>query len=244
MKNKIAIPLLTAAMVMMSCQENKPTLAPDKCAEVIFQMHRADAIISARGLNDSYLNDDSLSYYNDVFAKTGVTRKEFMETIEWYVNHPELYKDLYDKVIMKVDQFEEDEKIRFQVAAIKDTNDVWNMKSDWHLPLDGDTNPVSYEIPTEKHGTYTLSFDAKYYEDDGTENPRATLMMVYDDGSMDQNSTWGIEKDGKEHNIKVILTSDKSKKLTKLRGWVLDQSDNTKHKHIDCYNITLKYRAD
>lgn len=232
--------LLPALALAAACSAPKPDLPVDKCVDIIFEMHRADAIISIKGFNDKNLNNDSLSYYNEVFVKEGVTRQEFIETIEWYVNHPDQYRDLYTKVINKVAQYEEDEKVRWEVAAQKDTNDIWNQKADWHIPLDGEKNPISYEIEETRQGTYTLSADITYYEDDQTDNPRTTLILEYDDGTNDQNSIHGISKDGKERNVSVTLKSNPHKNLVKIRGWVLDHSDGTKSKHIDCYHITLK----
>lgn len=227
-----------------ACSAPKPDLGTDKCAEILFQMHRADAIISVKGFNDRSLNNDSLSYYNELFAKQGITRQQFMETIEWYVNHPDQYKDLYTKVINLVAKYEEDERIRWEVAEVKDSNDIWNLKTEFHLPLEGERNPIAFEIEDTLHGTFTLSSDITYYEDDRSENPRMTLILEYDDGTTDDNTILGITKDGKERNISVTVKSNTNKKLVKIRGWLLDHSDNTEHKHVDCYHTTLKRTQD
>jgi hypothetical protein len=240
-KQNIAAILFAASTLLSSCGGAAPDIPEDKCAEIIFQMHKADAIILIKGFNDKSLNNDSLSYYNEVFAKEGITRQQFIETIDWYVRHPEKYKSLYDLVIKKVAQFEQDEKLRIENKKEKDPNDVWNMKRDWNLPLDGETNPIAFNIETDKNGTYTLTCDVTYYEDDMSENPRTTIIVEYDDGTTDENSIFNEAKDGKEHQVKLILTTNKDKKVKLLRGWVLDHSDNTKKKHIDCYNIQIKY---
>ncbi len=233
-----------AAATMMSCGEPLPEIPEDKCAEIIFQMHRADAILSIKGLNDNALHNDSLSYYNDVFIKEGITRKQFIETIDWYVNHPKQYRDLYDKVIKKVSQFEQDENRRYEVKAERDSNDVWNMRSDWNLPLDGETNPIAFNIDVDSSGTYTLTCDVTYYEDDLSDNPRTTLIAVYTDDTTDENSVYGVVKDGKERQVSVMLKTNPNKKLKQLKGWVLDHSNETIKKHIDCYNIQLKRTDD
>ena len=234
----IAIAIVTA---ICSCGEPQPDIPEDKFAEIIFQMHRADAILNVKGLSDNALKNDSLSYYNDVFIKEGITRKQFMEAIDWYIHHPKQYKDLYDKVIKKVSQMEQDEAKRYEVKADRDTNDIWNMRSDWNLPLDGETNPIAFNIDAKKNGTYTLTCDVTYYEDDLSDNPRTTLIAVYTDNTTDENSVYGVVKDGKERQVSVMLKTNPNKQVKQLKGWVLDHSNETIKKHIDCYNIQLKY---
>ena len=244
MKKKYILPLALTLALAASCSEPQPDIPEDKIAEIVFQMHRADAILNTKGLSDNSLKDDSLSYYNYVLIKEGITRKKFNEIIDWYLNHPKQYKDLYDKVIKKVSQFEQDEARRYEVEGNRDSNDVWNMRSTWNLPLDGETNPVAFNIDVDSSGTYTLACDVIYYEDDLSDNPRTTLIAVYSDGTTDENSVYGVVKDGKERPVSVMLKTNPNKKLKQLKGWVLDHSSETIKKHIDCYNITLKRTDD
>lgn len=237
---KTIIAALTLALTTMSCSEPQPKIPQDKFAEMLFQMHRTDAILNIKGLSDGSLKKDSLSYYNDIFIRQGLTRKEFIDEIEWYVNHPKQYKDIYDKVIKIMSKMEQDEAKRYEVKANRDTNDIWNMRNDWNLPLDGETNPIAFNITAKKAGTYTLSCDVTYYEDDLSDNPRTTLIAEYADNTTDENSVYGIVKDGQERHISVMLKTNPNKKLKQLKGWVLDHSSETGKKHIDCYNIQLK----
>lgn len=244
MKKNYILPLALSLALAASCSEPKPDIPEDEFAEIVYQIHRADAILYVKGINDNNFKNDTMSYYNDVFIKAGITRKQFNEAIQWYLNHPKQYKDLYDIVIKKVSQMEQDEAKRYEVKADRDSNDVWNMRSDWNLPLDGETNPIAFNIDVNKGGTYTLSCDVTYYEDDLSDNPRTTLIAVYTDNTTDENSVFGIVKDGKEQHISVMLKTNPNKKLKQLKGWVLDHSNETIKKHIDCYNIQLKRTDD
>jgi len=241
---KKTIIAIAIAAAVGSCSEPKPEIPEDKFAEIIFQIHRADAILSVKGFSDNNIQDPKTSYYNDVFLKAGITRKEYMEGIDWYINHPKQYKDLYDKVIKKVSQFEREENRRYEMEGTRDSNDVWNMRSTWNLPLDGETNPVAFNIDVDSSGTYTLSCDVIYYPDDLSDNPRTTLIAVYSDGTTDENSVFGVVKDGKQREVSVMLKTNPNKKLKQLKGWVLDHSNQTEKKHIDCYNIKLKRTDD
>ncbi len=240
MLKKFALLAATVTMLLTSCGNQNPPLSEDECAQAIFEIHRADAIMTLKGLSDSNLNNDSLSYYNYVFAKLGISRRDFMDAIRWYINHPEKYKRVYKKAIKITSQYEQSERARYEINTEREPNDIWDMKKNWNLPLDGEKNPISFNIKANGPGLYTLGADITYYKDDQTIEPAMTLIVEYEDGSITRNSVIDILKDGKERHIEVMLEADSSKKINCLRGWVLDHSSETESKHIDCYNITLK----
>ncbi|MBR4327804.1 MAG: DUF4296 domain-containing protein, partial [Bacteroidales bacterium] len=86
MKKHQILTLALSVALAAACGEPQPDIPEDKFAEIIFQMHRADAILNVKGLSDNSLKNDSLSYYNDVFIKEGITRKQLMEAIDWYIH--------------------------------------------------------------------------------------------------------------------------------------------------------------
>ena len=83
-------------LALTSCG-NEPPISESKAVELIIKMHEADAIMFVTGYNDATLKGDSASYYNYIFKETGVTKAEFLETIDWYTQHPERYKVLYER---------------------------------------------------------------------------------------------------------------------------------------------------
>lgn len=243
---KIKIIVFLGLMFCMSCSGPQPDIQIDKFAQIVYQMHRTDAIVEIATLDDKNLQNDSLSYYNGLFAESGITRREFIEEIEWYTQHPDKYKELYEKV-MKIIAEEErkaEEEALAKTNAEKDSSDIWTMKKDWHLPLDGATDPIAYEYLVTAAGVYTLSADVIYYSDDKTVNPRMTVIANYEDGTNDQNAFYGIQRDGQKHSMEVKLKTNPDKTLKSISGWVLDHSDGTESKHIDVYGITLKYSLE
>ncbi len=245
MLKRYATILAAGLMITASCSNTiKPPLPEDKCAELIFEMHRTDALIKQLGYSDNKLGNDSLSYYNSMFARQGVTRKQFQEILDWYVKHPEQYNDLYIKVAKLASKYEQDEKARYEVSEEKDSNDVWDMKPNWNLPLDGDRNPIAFNIPIKSAGVYTLSADITYYSDDGSVDPNTTIIVEYDDGTISENTVFEAIKDGQQRHLNVMVTAEKGKKVKCVRGWVLNHSSNTNHKHIDCYNISIHRTID
>ncbi|MBP5367370.1 MAG: DUF4296 domain-containing protein [Bacteroidales bacterium] len=243
--NKTTIKTIAAAFALaLSSCGNEPPISESKAVEVIIKMHEADAIMFVTGYSDATLKGDSASYYNYIFKETGVTKAEFLETIEWYTQHPERYKILYEKVVKVVNVDDDRQRERDEKNRVKADNDLWNERSYWNVPKDGITNPVAYEIPTNEHGIYTISADFIYYEDDGTVDPRLCIIADYDDGTNDFIQTRGFKKDGKKHRFSAMIKTNNAKGLKQIRGWVLDQRDDTKSKHVDVSDITLLYTKE
>lgn len=241
---KFFITVLSAAF-LSSCSGPQPSIPMDKFAQIIYQTHRTDAVLEIAGLEDKNLKNDSLSYYNGLFASNGITRKEFIEEIEWYTDHADKYQELYAKVMEIVAQEEqkaEEEALKKQTE--QDPSDIWKEKKDWHLPLNGAANPIPFDLPVTEAGVYTLSAEVIYYPDDGSVNPRMTIIANYEDGTNENNMFLGIQKDGGKHQIEVKIKTDPNKKIKSVSGWVLDHSDGTESKHIDVYGITLKYSRE
>lgn len=248
MKLKAFAAALICMALAESCGKPQPELTEKKCAEIIFQMHKADAIISLKKYNDRDLKNDSLSYYNYIFQQQGITKQEFIDAINWYIVHPEQYKDLYDKVLKLVEKNNKEEEARISsLDSTISTNvgkNFWNQSTSFRLPEDGETNPVTFDIPATEAGIYILTADIRMFSDDGTKNPRMTIIANYEDGSSESNSNNGFEKDGNEHTISVKIKTDNGKKLKKLTGWLLDHSDGTTKKHLTADNIKLEYQQE
>ena len=246
-RKKIPAVMICAAL-FSACSGPQPEIKMDKFAQVVYEMHFTDAVLDIAQLDDRRLKTDSVSYYNALFKKYGITRREFMEEIEWYTQHADKYKELYEKVMKIVAEeekrAEEEKAAKASEAAVKDSLNLWTDKRNWHLPLEGEKEAVAFDIPAENAGVYTLSADAVFYSDDRTENPRMTIIANYDDGTNEQNQFNGIQKDGQRHSIEVQIKTNPGKKLKNLTGWVLDHSSGTEKKHIDLYDITLKYTKE
>lgn len=243
--NKTTIKTIAAAFALaLSSCGNEPPISESKAVEVIIKMHEADAIMFVTGYNDATLKGDSTSYYNYIFKETGVTKAEFLETIEWYTQHPERYKTLYEKVVKVVNAEDEKQRERDDQNRVKAANDIWNLRSYYNLPTDGMTNPIAYEIPTENQGTYTISAEFTFYKDDGTTNPHLTIIADYYDGTNESIMTNGFKKDGEKRRFSAMIKTNPNKELKQIRGWVLDHSEPTNSKHVDVSDITLLYTKE
>lgn len=103
----------------------------------------------------------------------------------------------------------------------------------------------SFSISCSTHGTYTLSGYYKLASTDTATNPRVTLCAKY---SGDTNATQLVrtvgsqEKDDKWHYFAITGTTNASKTLTNLSGWIFDYSSAGSARNIECKCIQLEFK--
>ena len=242
------IKLYTAVSAFLVCAlascGNEPPLSESKTVDLVIKMHETDALMFVTGYSDATLRSDSISYYNYIFKEAGVTKQEFLETIDWYTQHPERYKTLYQKVVEKMTKDDNETRKKNDQNRQKAKNDLWDLPSFYSMPTDGITNPIAYEYPTDVHGVYTISADFTYYADDGTVDPRLCIIADYHDGTNEYILTRGFKKDGIKRTYTAKIKTNEKKDLKAIRGWVCDQGDATKSKHVDVSNIQLLYTKE
>ena len=85
-----------------SCQnKNKDILPEEKLADVIADMHLADAILNRESTR--FGQKDSLhSYYNTLYAQHNISRKQFYQTMQHYMKNPAEFDKIYSQVLNKL----------------------------------------------------------------------------------------------------------------------------------------------
>lgn len=241
---KKAVKILFAILIItfVSCKTESQQEKRKRYADILFEIHKADAILNTLALNDRNLKNDSLSYYNYVFKKMDITKEDYLEMIDYLVDNPKEYDFVYRIVMQKVNDFSQDNTPKETFKAPE--NDIWNQKRNYSLPLDGSQNAISFEVVAEKPGIYTLEADYTIFHDCKSVNPRMTIIAVYTDQSIEQNETTGLLKDDKKTHYSVKIKTNDGKKLDKIRGWVYDHSSGTNEKHATIENITLTFQED
>ena len=105
----------------------------------------------------------------------------------------------------------------------------------------------SYLYNTSIHGSYTLSgYITCRSTDKAWTNPRVTLRIGYSDGTFTVVADSSvIVMDGKERYFSLTATSNTSKTVTSVNGWILDHSSGTTGKDatIRCAQLEMKDHA-
>lgn len=104
--------LLFYLVVFISCGgEEKYTipeniLQPSKMTDVLVDVHILEATL---GLNVMQKKDTiAAALFYDVFKNNQVTKEQYDESMDYYMQHPDLLNTLYDSVLVKLDKVAKD----------------------------------------------------------------------------------------------------------------------------------------
>lgn len=104
--------LLATSLAMWSCAGDEAPLPRATMAEVLRDIHLAESWSGIAGPDSlrstaSRRNLDSLaSYYGAIFAKHGLTQKEFSDAYAWYKAHPTDLDSVYARVLPMLNEME------------------------------------------------------------------------------------------------------------------------------------------
>jgi hypothetical protein len=219
----------------------------DKLVPIMVEMHLTDGLMQTTSIQMKYPGRDSISNYQDVFRKYGYSKEEFDKTIAYYKNDPDKLNDLYEEVIGELTRFQSEvQQIGRQKVEDDRMPDLWNQKAVWHLPDDGTTNRVEFNIPVSEPGKYILTATIRMHLDDGSINPRISAWFWFNDGT---ESGFRIPfksspiKKNSRIDVHSIALDLKDTRITHVRGYLLDHDPQRGHweKHADILNVKLQY---
>ncbi len=107
MKRIILFFYLTA---MLSCKEKKDMTIPeniiakDKMTAVLLDVHILEASMGLNMIrtNDTIKSDTNLFY--TVFENHQITKKQYDESMDFYMKNPKLLDEVYDSVLVKLEE--------------------------------------------------------------------------------------------------------------------------------------------
>lgn len=117
--------VLLMVILMAGCRP-KGVLSSRQMRNVLYDLHRTEAILQYAGYNYGH-NEAVSKYYYEVLERHGVTQAQFDSSLVWYTDHPELFNKLYPKVIARFDEEIEAQKKREQ-PDMKATRNEWEMR--------------------------------------------------------------------------------------------------------------------
>ncbi len=223
-------------------------IPPGEMIDLLADLHYYDGLISQNDEITAGVDKDSTDLYRFIFEKHGVDRLKFEKSMNYYAFEPGNFERMYAEVIEKLN------KRQTEISATaktdpeqRETEDLWNRKSNWSFPEDGANKYLSVDVTAPGPGEYTFTAEIRMQPHDFSENPRITLWFWYDDGTEEGERIYfpeeNIIKDGRlrEYSITKELEDPD---VTRIKGKVLNHSnpDSTWEKHADVYNIKLEYR--
>ena len=145
MRKTVKILFLLLGVVCLSGCRPRGVLSSAQMREVIYDLHRADAVLNVTGYTQGGYEKEMDECYQSVMAKHGITQAKFDSSLVWYTNHPALFDKIYPKLEARVEAEEnywtEREEREKRLAAVRDGHwrdglpdeiqvALWNMKGD------------------------------------------------------------------------------------------------------------------
>ena len=76
----------------------KNLISQSVMAEVLADVHIAEANIQISNSEDDSIHQTYSNYYNAVFEKHHISRETFIQSMDYYFKNPELLQNIYDNV--------------------------------------------------------------------------------------------------------------------------------------------------
>lgn len=248
MIKKIFIALLFFSIIFFYSCNNKEeghstsTLNKNEFIKILIDIHQADAFLTTKSLFDNKItHTDSLSYYNQIFIKYGITREEFYNTVKYYLNDINKFIELQKVVIDSIDaRYAYLDSIQ-KLSMLK--KDLWNLKREWSLPEDGVTNAINFDLKIQKHGYYTLTAKIMSYPDDLSKGLKMKIIANYSDNTSETKEVKVLTKRAEWKEYSIVVQTNPKKNLKKIEGEILSHSNTTTYMHLQVKDIMLTYES-
>jgi hypothetical protein len=241
--------LCTLILISSSCSNSSKSgrIPESTIIKILADIHIADAISFSTKYRNMYRNNDSVTYYDHLFAKYNVTRVQFDSTISWYSGNPDKYDQLYDKVLDRLNRMSAGLNDKLRADSLKTmSGNLWNKKRDWILPDDGATENISFAIKIQRKGRYQLTAKIKITPNDQSVRPYMTAFTtrakIMNPNFSDSTTRVALDKSGilRQYSLSVSLDKDT---VTFLKGYILgsEPRPGSWTKHAEVRDIRLIY---
>ncbi len=240
---KITIYLLFISLSLtISCKkekQEKDIIPKSKLIKILADIHIADALLTKNGLYDRTLpKPESLSYYNQIFKKYKITRKQFYKSFYYYMKDIQaffqMYQTIYDTLNNRYQILDSLERLKLMGL------NIWNKKQEYSIR--GDTSSFFFKIKAPGQGYYTLSAKIKSFSDDLTYFPRMKIFVIYKDTISPKNVINITSRDNIWHNYEVSINTDTNYTPKFIAGYLIFHDPKTTYMHLKIKNIMLTYK--
>lgn len=248
-------------LLLISCNE-KPlgVLEPDKMVDLMVDMHLAEGLMHINP--KSYkTKKQKLEVYYDVFQKHDITKADMDSSLNYYLADASQYKEIYNEVIAQLEtmhleaesgKFQDTREFVFDLLedgiqsidfAEKDSvvSEIWRMPRSFSLLEKGEKNTVEFTFINDTINQFAflvLKAQFKLYLNDCSQNPAATLRVIYSDETTDEVSI-PLVKDASLHAVRLRLPVDSTKIVLRVEGALVGHDKCLSSKSVEISKVRL-----
>jgi len=203
-------------------------------------------------------NNNQQGYYKYVLEKYGYTTADFDTIRKWYVQHPELYVKVYDRVLIKLSEKEASAKVQaeqekeIEQKELKRKEMERQLRNLWQDSLtitlnakDSIDSRLPFLINSDSlklHGRLRFSATYKFMKEDASRRPQLFLSVWYADSTADSVRKL-VPHSFNERAVELEMALNDSLSPARIEGFLLDQ-DSTINVAVQISNIFLENIKD
>ena len=246
--------VLAGAFCFVSCQVKRPdTVLPDARMEaILYDYHLAKTMGEQLPYNEAYKRT---LYIESVFKKHGITQAEFDTSMVWMTHHPDVLRDIYEKINerLKIEKENIDNLIAIHDNKPKeskagDSIDVWAWPRVYQLtgmPFD---NKMTFNLPSDPNfqPRDTLRWQVRFLFPEGHSLPDSShcpvmAMQIFYEKDSIISTLRRIYSSGVET---LSLSADTLGKIERIYGFVYDTRPSFENSMLLIDKVSLmRYHA-
>jgi len=253
--------LLVGIIMLAGCKHyNLPKGFPDveEMSDILTDLQIAESSLSHLPGINLPKNNNQQGYYKYVLDKYGYTTADFDSIRKWYVQHPELYVKVYDRVLIKLSEKEANAKVqaehekeieqkeRKRKEKERQLHNLWQDSLKITLSGNDSIDPrLPFLINSDTlnlHGRLRFSATYKFMKEDASRQPQLFLSVWYADSTADSIRKL-VPHSFNERAIELEITLKDTISPSRIEGLLLDQ-DTTIHAAVEISNIFLENIKD
>ena len=191
---------------------------------------------------------DTIPYNHHIVERHGYKWAQFDSTVSWYCSRPKKYQDVYEAVMVNLNELE-----KAVSEELDPPSELWTGKKEFYLPADiPDSVPAN--VLLKGVGSYVVSAKIRVYPQDESIDPRIALYLWRSDttayGVRDTLWIAPLPKDGLMYEYRMEKTLLPGNEFTHIKGnWFhYDRNDmdtifikRAEIKDISVYHIPKKF---
>ncbi len=226
---------IVLGLSLVACNFNKvPKGFPKKeeFAKILADVHQAEATINHLSITERGLDTTVNSYYHHVLAKHNLTQQKFDTVVSWYLSHPALYQEVYDKVIALLAEQEaqsereikllDEEKERFRKDKL--ARNIWKGDKSYFINTTDTIDrriPFIIEVDTIEAQGYSFSAFYQFLKESKVKESILQVIALYADSTMDTLS-YNLPITHNNTKAELVIGFDTDKKILKLEGFLMN----------------------
>jgi hypothetical protein len=170
--------LFVSSLIVICCNNERGLIPRRDLVPILVDMHIADAIAMTHMISQQFGGLDSAMLYDAVFTRHGYTKDDFIITLRYYSEKPDVLVKIYDDVFSELTIRSEEAKEMYNSTTPSRTNMIWKSDSARYKAY-GDTAmyPEAFDIELDTNGTFVISAEIKLTKKDQSKNPRISAFF-------------------------------------------------------------------